>query len=1230
MKEISIIEPNFYLEESLISNAIFPITNVECETYINGNTVIINSSEDLDKFQRKFLVAYDKKLDVCLAIQELSTTSSGNISCELSKDFLATINAIENFKYARLCIAAISEDTYTFFYITSSLQKEYLEKDNYIGTIEQISKNKIDMHLIAYYSKNALLSIKYIPASECYKKFINCVLETISFCDDQLILQASCFCTPNISPELVWVSRTTGNIVENIPILKCERKPISITRELLSCNCNFRSLTAQDADGYILMCKLDNDLLDITLSENMDSSTMNVFTDIYTISNESTMNLTFSSDSENHLDLQVADHIYPYMFSIVMAVYNTEQFLEEALDSIVNQDLSGLKEYIVGNPCKNYCKRIYKHPYQVIMVDDGATDSSGEICDEYASEHDHFSVIHKENGGVSSARNAGIRIAEGKYLNFMDSDDKFSNNVLKECFHFFENHYEETDMITFPIRFFDAATGDHWLNGKFNNRDRIIHLIDEHDKSILFVNASMFKAEKIKNKIMFDESLTTGEDVRFIYSLFFKEGARFGVLNKCTYWYRRRSIGEPSAIQASKTSRNFYFEYLTNCMDWLLFESKKYYGFIPQYVQYLVAQQLQWRFKEDADASIAKTIINESEFMEYEDHIRNELKYIDTDIILEQKKIFREQKKYILEFKTGQPLQKFYDGKDVSYFFEGKKLATASTNYLRLEFLKFSNDSLYIEGYNMSFEKDSTLFLKVNDDYLPLKPDNRDMSIYALGHPIFFGTAFRFELKLDTTLHQYDLNFYEKIDGQFVQKTDIRYAKTMPLSKTYSKSYYAQDGWVARFEGAVLSIKNMMFSDGAITHYQKYEDEFTEQVSKKINSQTEKAALALRKELIPTLARYRQYKTKKIWLISDRVNMAGDNGEAFFRYMLQVNNPEIELYFVINENCPDYNRMKSLGNVVVQNSKQHKLLHFLAEYIISSQANEYVINPFFHEGTTDILRDHLYRPKFVFLQHGVIKDDLSDWLNRFKKDLTGFVTAAIPEFQSILDYNYFYSPKEVWLTGLPRHDRLYNAEKKYITIMPTWRKYLSEASANDPEVTVVKNNFDQSEFFQFYNRLINDKKLLDAASKTGYTICFMPHPNIMNNLDMFDHNPQVIFFGTEKPYREIFAESNLVMTDYSSSVMDFAYLRKPIVYCHFDQEEFFAGDHVYTKGYFDYERDGFGEVTYDLESLVNILISYMENNCQLKKIYSDRMDAFFAFKDHNNCERLYQRLLEEN
>ena len=138
----------------------------------------------------------------------------------------------------------------------------------------------------------------------------------------------------------------------------------------------------------------------------------------------------------------------------------------------------------------------------------------------------------------------------------------------------------------------------------------------------------------------------------------------------------------------------------------------------------------------------------------------------------------------------------------------------------------------------------------------------------------------------------------------------------------------------------------------------------------------------------------------------------------------------------------------------------------------------------------------------------------------------------------------------------------------------------------------------------------------------------MPHPNTITKIDLFDHNEKVKFFSINDEYRDVYAQSNLVLTDYSSAAFDFAYLRKPIVYTQFDKEKFFDGTHVCVQGYFDYERDGFGEVTYDLDSTVETLIDYMKNDCKLKDKYRERIDSFFAFNDQNNCERITKKILE--
>ena len=90
----------------------------------------------------------------------------------------------------------------------------------------------------------------------------------------------------------------------------------------------------------------------------------------------------------------------------------------------------------------------------------------------------------------------------------------------------------------------------------------------------------------------------------------------------------------------------------------------------------------------------------------------------------------------------------------------------------------------------------------------------------------------------------------------------------------------------------------------------------------------------------------RPFLKNKIWLISDRINVAGDNGEAFFNYVVNQKNKEVKPYFVISKNSPDYLKIKKIGKTIDNKSFKYKLFFLLSPYIISSHADDYVINPF--------------------------------------------------------------------------------------------------------------------------------------------------------------------------------------------------------------------------------------------------------------------------------------------
>ena len=107
------------------------------------------------------------------------------------------------------------------------------------------------------------------------------------------------------------------------------------------------------------------------------------------------------------------------LISIVIPVYKVEKYLEKCIESIINQTYKNL---------------------EIIIVDDGSPDNCPQMCDEFAKSDKRIKVIHKENGGLSDARNAGIDIATGKYITFVDSDDYITNDYVEYMYNLIKKY----------------------------------------------------------------------------------------------------------------------------------------------------------------------------------------------------------------------------------------------------------------------------------------------------------------------------------------------------------------------------------------------------------------------------------------------------------------------------------------------------------------------------------------------------------------------------------------------------------------------------------------------------------------------------------------------------------------------------------------------------------------------------------------------------------------------
>ncbi|MFE6996665.1 CDP-glycerol glycerophosphotransferase family protein [Microbacterium sp. NPDC057659] len=361
------------------------------------------------------------------------------------------------------------------------------------------------------------------------------------------------------------------------------------------------------------------------------------------------------------------------------------------------------------------------------------------------------------------------------------------------------------------------------------------------------------------------------------------------------------------------------------------------------------------------------------------------------------------------------------------------------------------------------------------------------------------------------------------------------------------------------------------------------------------------------------------------WVFIDRDVDAGDSAEDMYWWMAE-HHPEHNSWFVVREGTEDWKRMSAAGaRLVGYGTPEFYALLKHADHLASSHADRFI---------THALPLKMRPPEyaFTFLQHGVIKGDISHWLN--PKDIQVFVASTPDEYRYLTESPaYRASRKEVRLTGLPRFDVLLeraralpDEERDLIVVMPTWRDYLVGRMGKDSADREPIDDFAGTDYAVRISGLLNDPTLLDAAERTGARIVFMPHPNMQPYLSSFDLPEAVeVRSYADTDVREMIVRARLLITDYSSIAFNAAYIRTPVMYYQFDREQYLAG-HTERPGYFDYRRDGFGPVAEDVAEAARAAESILTD--RLDPEFAERMQRAFPVRDGHNRERVYEAMLE--
>ncbi len=356
------------------------------------------------------------------------------------------------------------------------------------------------------------------------------------------------------------------------------------------------------------------------------------------------------------------------------------------------------------------------------------------------------------------------------------------------------------------------------------------------------------------------------------------------------------------------------------------------------------------------------------------------------------------------------------------------------------------------------------------------------------------------------------------------------------------------------------------------------------------------------------------YKHKRIWVIAERGVDARDNGYCFFRY-LKESHPEIECYYIISADSPDKGKLAPYAEKVLSyRSFAHYVMLWRASVLISTHVQGYF--PFVGLGMWLRRTCSAYDAKcHVNVKHGISKDHVA-FLDYSNTHLDLLIAGVKPEYDYFLS-DYLYPQENVKLTGFCRFDQLVNtAQHRQILVMPTWREWLYKTK-----------DFYKSEYVRTYVGLLNNSRLQQVLKQYNIDLVFYPHHEVQKYINYFKQNchGEHIIIADKGSYdvQQLLKESDLLVTDYSSVYFDFAYMRKPIIYYHFDLEQY-RSEH-YAEGWYDYNH-GLGVVTKDESTCVAAILESIKNHFVMPKQYADYAESMFPYRDNHNCERVYNAI----
>lgn len=373
-------------------------------------------------------------------------------------------------------------------------------------------------------------------------------------------------------------------------------------------------------------------------------------------------------------------------------------------------------------------------------------------------------------------------------------------------------------------------------------------------------------------------------------------------------------------------------------------------------------------------------------------------------------------------------------------------------------------------------------------------------------------------------------------------------------------------------------------------------------------------------------AKLYKYLYKDIWIVTEYPENARDNGYWLFKYVRE-NYPEKRIFYPIKETASDFDKVRVLGNTIKFGGWKHYFLFWAATKFIGTTKyhgfpDERICSGIFELG--------LHRFKYIFLNHGVARG-FSNIVN--SKDTNYDLVIAMSELEKEIIVNINNQPEEkVKAVGFCRQDNLDDSmlDPKLIVVMPTWRRWLDyRHEKNSQRVEEIKKEYLKSEYYKEYNALLHDQELMKYMEEYDLRMIFYLHGYAQTYSRYFSSTSERVIIAEKEDYfvQDLLKQAAFLITDYSSVVFDYAYMKKPMVYFQFDAEEFSQKQYA-ESCYYTYRKNGFGPIAHTLNEVICEIKKSNEKHFVMEKKYIDRVETFFGNFEKNHCEKTY-KLIDE-